>query len=119
MNYEDDIIDILVFDIVTKQIALRDTYKTKVVKQVCSKSRLSIPEFTGSHWKYRVQIGIRFILFPAPCTLYPFHLSQTLFITTVVGDYINTMKMTSDFNFDLHQAFYGYTKNSKRREDCI
>jgi len=31
---------------------------------------------------------------------------------TVVGDYINILKTTFDFNFDLYQAFkqHGYTK---------
>ena len=36
---------------------------------------------------------------------------RTLQESTVVGDYINTMKTTFDFNFDLYQAFKhrGYT----------
>ena len=35
---------------------------------------------------------------------------QWKFVTTVVGDYINTMKTTFDFNFDLYQAVkqHGY-----------
>ena len=39
-------------------------------------------------------------------------------ITTVVGDYINIMKTTFDFNFDLYQAFkqHGCTKTWKQRE---
>jgi len=38
--------------------------------------------------------------------------------STVVGDYINIMKITFDFNFDLYQAFkqHGYTKTWKQRE---
>ena len=37
---------------------------------------------------------------------------------TVVGDYINIMKTTFGFNFNLHQAFkqHKYTKTWKRRE---
>ena len=36
----------------------------------------------------------------------------------VVGDFINTMKTTFDFNFDLYQAFkqHGYTKTWKQRK---
>ena len=39
--------------------------------------------------------------------------------TTKVGDYINTMKTTLDFNFYLYQAFeqHRYTKTQKQRED--
>ena len=39
-------------------------------------------------------------------------------ITTVVGDYINIMKTTFDFNFDLYQALkqQGCTKTWKQRE---
>ena len=38
---------------------------------------------------------------------------------TVVCDYINTMKTTFDFNFDLNQAVkqHEYTKTSKPREE--
>ena len=37
---------------------------------------------------------------------------------TVVGDYINTMKLTYDFNFDLYQAFkqHRYTKNGNKEK---
>ena len=37
---------------------------------------------------------------------------------TVVGDNINIMKTTFEFNFDLYQAFkqHGYTKIWKQRE---
>ena len=40
---------------------------------------------------------------------------------TVVGDYINIMKTTFDFNYDLCQAFnqHGYTKTWKQREALI
>ena len=39
-------------------------------------------------------------------------------MSTVVGDYINTTKTTSDFNFDLYQAVeqYWYTKAFKSKE---
>ena len=39
-------------------------------------------------------------------------------ITTVVGEFINIMKTTLDFNFDLYQAFKkpGFTKTWKQRE---
>ena len=39
-------------------------------------------------------------------------------ITTVVGDYINIMKTTFDFNFDLYQALkqQGCPKTWKQRE---
>ena len=39
----------------------------------------------------------------------------------VVGDFINIMKMTFDFNFDLYKAFkeHRYTKTSKQREAVI
>jgi len=35
-----------------------------------------------------------------------------IILNTVVGDYINIMKTTFDFNFDSYQAFkqHGYTK---------
>ena len=38
--------------------------------------------------------------------------------TTVVGDYINTMKTTFEFNFDLNYAVnqHGYAKTSNSRE---
>ena len=39
--------------------------------------------------------------------------------TTVVGDYINKMKTTFDFNFDLYKAFKQhawYTKTWKQKE---
>ena len=37
---------------------------------------------------------------------------------TVVGDYINIMKTTFDFNFNSYQAFkqHGYSKTRKQRE---
>ena len=40
------------------------------------------------------------------------HQKQLGRFRTVVGDYINTMKTTFDFNFDLYQAFtqHRYTK---------
>ena len=34
---------------------------------------------------------------------------------TVVGDYINTIKTTFDFNFDLYQAFIQH-RNNKNKE---
>jgi len=41
-----------------------------------------------------------------------------IILNTVVGDYINIMKTTFDFNFDSYQAFkqHGYTKTWKQRE---
>ena len=43
--------------------------------------------------------------------------SKEFFLNTVVGDYINTIKTTFDFNFDLNQTFkrIEYTKNEKKR----
>ena len=42
-----------------------------------------------------------------------------IILNTVVGDYINIVKTTFDFNFDLYQAFkqHGYTKTWKQREE--
>ena len=42
----------------------------------------------------------------------------TFKFNTVEGDYINIIKTTSDFNFDLFQAFkqHGYSKSWKQRE---
>ena len=39
-------------------------------------------------------------------------------MSTVVGDFMNILKTTFDFNFDLYQAFkqHGYTKTWKQRE---
>ena len=39
-------------------------------------------------------------------------------ITTVVGEFINIIKTTLEFNFDLYQAFkqHGFTKTWKQRE---
>ena len=39
-------------------------------------------------------------------------------LETVVGDFINIMKTTFDFNFDLYKALkqHGYTKTSNQRE---
>ena len=39
-------------------------------------------------------------------------------LETVVGDFINIMKKTFDFNFDLYSAFiqHGYTKTWEQRE---
>ena len=36
----------------------------------------------------------------------------------MVGDYINIMKITFDFNFDFYQALkqHGYTKTKNQRE---
>ena len=38
----------------------------------------------------------------------------------MVGDYINTMKTTFDFNFVLYQAFkqHGYTNRMKKERNC-
>ena len=33
------------------------------------------------------------------------HISNSVLFYTVVGDYIESMKTTLDFNFDLYQAF--------------
>ena len=43
-----------------------------------------------------------------------------IILNTVVGDYINIVKTTFDFNFDLYQAFkqHGYTKTWKQREEA-
>ena len=40
---------------------------------------------------------------------------------TVVGNYINTMRTTFDFNFDLYQAFkqHGYTKHGNKENLSI
>ena len=50
-------------------------------------------------------------------SLHFFSLKRTSF--TVVGDFINTMKMTFDFNFDLYQAAhqheYTYTNQSQEK----
>ena len=43
-----------------------------------------------------------------------------IILNTVVGDYINIVKTTFDFNFDLYQAFkqHGYTKTRNKREEA-
>ena len=44
--------------------------------------------------------------------------SNITILATVVGDFINIIKTTFDFNFDLYSAFkqLGYTKTWKQRE---
>ena len=39
---------------------------------------------------------------------------KKIYISTVVGDYINTMKTTFDLNFDLYQAFTVYTSQIRK-----
>ena len=50
-----------------------------------------------------------------------FNLFSVPHSNTVVGDYINTMKTTFDFNFDLYQAFtqHRYTKNGNKEKLSI
>ena len=42
-------------------------------------------------------------------------------VYTVVGDYINIMKTTFDFNYDSYQAFkkHGYTKKHENIEKLV